>query len=465
MSPLLGMTMNWLQLLKHLLGQRYHLPSNWLPLLALLISCIFIVVCVANGVSIAIALIFVWLIMAYALNQSGYDWSTLIDFSKKGAFSASIVIQIFLLIGWLTSMWQASGTIPTIISVGLSFLEPSLFVVCAFLLPALVSGLLGTSLGTVGTIGLVLIIIAKAGGIPADMVAGAIIAGAYVGDRNSPLSSSASLVAALTHTSVPRNIGPMFMNSLPALLVSIVLYTALSFMYPLETAESNLTEQIASTFTMTPMLWIPVAIVVALLPFKLSIRWPIGLSALAASVLAYLYQGHSVLELINMSFWGFTLPVDNPLSTIIHGGGIKVMAEPAVSIFVACAISGMLDGVGFWSSVRQLLEHAQTRSDIFVANVILSIITGGIGCSQSIATVMTHSIMRITYAKHKIQDKDVMLDFENTGIVLAPMIPWNIAAMIPTVMMDTSLTGYIPFAFYLYLLPLFHWYQLRKRSM
>lgn len=166
-----------------------------------------------------------------------------------------------------------------------------------------------------------------------------------------------------------------------------------------------------------------------------------------------------------MSFWGFTLPVDNPLSTIIYGGGIKVMAEPAVSIFVACAISGMLDGVGFWSSARQLLEHAQTRSDIFVANVILSIITGGIGCSQSIATVMTHSIMRITYAKHKIQDKDVMLDFENTGIVLAPMIPWNIAAMIPTVMMDTSLTGYIPFAFYLYLLPLFHWYQLRKRSM
>ena len=113
---------------------------------------------------------------------------------------------------------------------------------------------------------------------------------------------------------------------------------------------------------------------------------------------------------------------------------------------MATAISGMLEGVGFWNDVRQLLERAKTRSDVFAANVGLALLTGAVGCSQAIAVVMTHSIMRITYAQRGIQDEDVMLDFENSGIVIAPLQPWNIAAYVPVVMMGTSTAGYVPFA-------------------
>lgn len=138
------------------------------------------------------------------------------------------------------------------------------------------------------------------------------------------------------------------------------------------------------------------------------------------------------------------------------------MFIPTLSIFMATAISGMLEGVGFWNDIRQLLERARTRSNLFAANVVLALLTGAIGCSQAIAVVMTHSIMRTTYAQRGVQDEDVMLDFENSGILIAPLLPWNIAAYVPIVMIDTSTAGYVPFAFFLYLVPLIYWLRLRK---
>ena len=93
-----------------------------------------------------------------------------------------------------------------------------------------------------------------------------------------------------------------------------------------------------------------------------------------------------------------------------------------------------------------------------------SFITGALGCSQAIAVIMTHSIMRTTYAKERIQDENVMLDFENSGILIAPLQPWNIAALVPIIMLDISPAGYIPFEFFLYLVPLIYWYRLRRKE-
>ena len=105
------------------------------------------------------------------------------------------------------------------------------------------------------------------------------------------------------------------------------------------------------------------------------------------------------------------------------------MFIPTLSIFMATAISGMLEGVGFWNDIRQLLERAKTRSDVFAANVGLAFLTGAVGCSQAIAVVMTHSIMRITYAQRGIQDEDVMLDFE---IVAFSSLHYNHGISLPT---------------------------------
>ena len=460
--------MKWLQLilnafLKYQQG-RSLMPKNTESLIGLLISILVIIIAVANGIAIGYALIVVWCIMAYVFYRKGYQPKELLNLSWTGAKTSIVVMQIFLLIGWLIAMWQAAGIIPMIIATGIDLIDPSLFIACAFLLTAIVSMLLGTALGTVGTIGIVLITMARAGNIPENIVAGAIIAGAYFGDRNGPLSSSASLVAALTHTKVSSNIPLMFKAGLPALVISTVLYLILSQWFPLNYENSLLSDTIHFIFNIDWTLWIPVIIVIALLPLKLSIRWPIGLSALAAAILAYTNQGATLSDLGWYTLTGFKLPHYNPLADIIHGGGLQTMFIPTLSIFMATAISGMLEGVGFWNDVRQLLERAKTRSDVFSANVGLALLTGAVGCSQAIAVVMTHSIMRITYAQRGIQDEDVMLDFENSGIIIAALLPWNIAAYVPVVMIGTSTAGYIPFAFFLYLVPLLYWLRLRNQD-
>ena len=401
--------MKWLQLLlqaylKYKQG-RTMMPNNMGLLISLIVSIIIILASVMFSVPIGYALILVWLCFAYALYRQGYNPKDLLRMSWTNAKTSIVVMQIFLLIGWLIAMWQASGIIPMIIASGIELINPNLFIICAFLITSCVSMLLGTSLGTVGTIGIVLITIAKAGNLPIDIVAGAIMAGAYLGDRNSPLSSSASLVAALTHTKV---------NSV--------------------------------------------------LPTKLSIRWPIGISALAATILAVIHQNYTVMDMLQFTVLGFHLPDYNPLSDIIHGGGLQTMWIPTLSIFMACSISGMLEGVGFWNDIRSLLQHVSGRAKLFASNVLIAFITGALGCSQAIAVIMTHSIMRTTYAKERIHDEDVMLDFENSGILIAALQPWNIAALVPVIMMDVSPAGYVPFAFFLYLVPLIYWYRLRRKE-
>ena len=460
--------MKWLQLilnafLKYQQG-RSLMPKNTESLIGLLISILVIIIAVANGIAIGYALIVVWCIMAYVFYRKGYQPKELLNLSWTGAKSSIVVMQIFLLIGWLIAMWQAAGIIPMIIATGIDLIDPSLFIACAFLITAIVSMLLGTAFGTVGTIGIVFTTMARPGNIPEDIVAGAIIAGAYFGDRNGPLSSSASLVAALTHTKVSSNIPIMFKAGLPALIISTVLYLILSQWFPLNYENSLLSDTIHFIFNIDWTLWIPVIIVIALLPLKVSIRWPIGVSALAAAILAYTNQGATLSDLGWYTLTGFKLPHYNPLADIIHGGGLQTMFIPTLSIFMATAISGMLEGVGFWNDLRQLLERAKTRSDVFAANVGLTLLTGAVGCSQAIAVVMTHSIMRITYAQRGIQDEDVMLDFENSGILIAPLLPWNIAAYVPIVMMGTSTAGYVPFAFFLYLVPLLYWLRLRNQD-
>jgi len=146
--------MKWLQLilnafLKYQQG-RARMPRNVEPLIGLLVSILVIIIAVANSIAIGYALIAVWCIMAFVFYRKGYQPKELLNLSWTGAKTSIVVMQIFLLIGWLIAMWQAAGVIPMIIATGIDLISPSIFIASAFLLTALVSMLLGTALGTVG---------------------------------------------------------------------------------------------------------------------------------------------------------------------------------------------------------------------------------------------------------------------------------------------------------------------------
>lgn len=450
----------------------FFLPPHWqqlvryLPvLLALLLSCFLLSLAVLTGQSILLPMIASWLAFAMALRRLNFTVDEILRMSKAGLRASLKVIQIFVFIGLMVSLWQAAGTLPAIISYSLSLITPGAFLILAFLLTTLVSMLTGTSLGTVGTIGLALITLARVGNVPLDLTAGAIMSGAYVGDRNSPMSSSAILIATLTQTKVPDNVRRMFKSSIPALLLSTLLYGGLSFFYPLQNADQTLVDEIHQAFVINPWLLTPALLMLALVLARISIKYAMSASTLLAIGLALYFQHTPWIDLLRYAVFGFAMPENSPLAHILRGGGLLSMVTPSLVVGIACALSSMIEEAGLLQLFQQKLLALRRRSHLFAVNVLCSLLTGAIGCSQSVAIVMTYYLLRVVYAKSYVTAEDMAIDFENAPIVLSPLIPWNIAAIVPTVMLGVTMTGYIPYAFFLYLLPLTYGVMLHRQRI
>jgi NhaC family Na+:H+ antiporter len=359
---------------------------------------------------------------------------------------------------------MSAGTVPGVVFYGIQLMNPKFFILYAFVLSAMVSFLLGTSLGTVGTVGIALIVMAKSGSVNPDVAAGAIIAGAYFGDRCSPMSSSANLVANLTGTSLFKNIKIMFKTGFWPLLVSIGLYGLLSFSQPLRFTGVSIDYDISNTFNLGGVVLFPAMIILLLSAFKVNVRLSMLLSILAAVAVSVLTQGYSLFEVLKFSVAGFYLPPANPLATILSGGGILSMWKAAFVVYTSCALAGIFQGTNLLSGIETFFSRPKSRSGLFFNTTAVSLLTGAFGCNQSIATVLTNHIMHSAYQDRQLAQTEIASDLENTGIVLSALIPWNLASFVPTLTLGVSGTHFIPFAFYLYLIPVMTFLSLRLKE-
>lgn len=436
-------------------------PLNVRYLLGATLGSIFLVFyAVSTDQTILFPLIASWCLYSWVLRRSGLSANAILQYSKEGFGPAMKVIQVLACIGPLIALWQAAGTLPSLIVYSLTIIVPSLFVISAFLLTTIISVATGSSFGAVGTLGLAMIMLARLGNVPIELIAGAVISGAYIGDRNSPMSSSAALVAALTGTTVRGNLKPMFLSSLPALVLTTLLYGLISFAYPLQTIDLTVWQTLHDSFVITPWALLPIIVLFGLIAGRCSVKIAMIISALFAAAIAILVQQDSITNLVHYLLQGFTLPASSPLVTIIKGGGWQSMIMPALIILVASCLSSLLDKAGVLQVFQQRLLAFTKHSHLFAVNCLISLFIAAIGCSQAVACILGFYLLRVVYAKSNVTDEMTAIDFENTGIVLAPLIPWNIAAYVPTVMMGVSMTGYWPYAFFLFLLPITYGAQL-----
>lgn len=415
-----------------------------------------------KGIFVGIPLLIGLCIFTFISWRKEFSLKDICMMSFNGGKKAFVVLKIFILIGAITAIWMAAGTVPAIVYYGIKLINPSYFILYAFLISSLVSVLLGTSLGTVSTVGLALIVMAKGGNVDLNLAAGAIIAGAYFGDRCSPMSSSANLVANLTETDIFTNIRNMFSSSVIPFILSIILYTVFSFTQPLSFVESSIDREILNSFHIDWLVLLPAILIVVFSVFKVNVKSSMLCSILIAVLLSVFIQHHNMKDIINYLFFGFYLNPDNPLYSIIKGGGILSMWQAALVVYVSCALAGIFAGTNMLSSVEKVLARAKTRVELFACTIVVSILTAAFGCNQSMATVLTNQLVTSTYQEKHIDKYTLALDLENTGIVLAALIPWNIAAFVPTTTMDVSPVGFIPYAFYLYLLPLVCFVRLKS---
>ena len=424
--------------------------------IALAASFAALLIAVQQGLSVVYPLMGALVMLMGVYRLRGFPWRQMARLMAKGVRQSAGVISILLMIGLVVASWLIAGTVPALVYYGLQIIHPQWFFVSAFILSAGISILLGTSFGTAGTIGLALMIIARGAGVDEHWAAGAIIAGIYVGDRCSPMSSSAHLVATITDTDIYQNLRHMMATSWVALLLSIGVYAIASRRHSISLVDSKLLASIPDHFSIHPITLLPAALLVVLTLLKMPVQRTLMISLGSAIVLALSLQSQSLVAIASTLLVGLQLPSTDPLSQMFQGGGLWGMTKVCTVVVVSTALAGLLSGVGTFNQLGRWLSRWSGNRGLFGSTVVAGSLTSTFGCTQTLAILLTQQITQPLYTSSATHQNQLAIDLENSAVVLAPLVPWNIAGLVPATILLTD-AGFIPYAVYLYLLPLLNW--------
>jgi Na+:H+ antiporter, NhaC family len=424
-------------------------------LVALLVSFVLLVVSVLQGVFVAYPLLVAMAIVLVTLRSRGFGWNALLSMASAGSKKSLPVLSVLLLIGALVAVWIAAGTVPALVYYGVQLIHPRSFILAAFGLTALVSWLIGTSFGAVGTVGIALMIMANGSGVSSHPIAGAIIAGAYVGDRCSPMSSSAHLVASVTGTRLLTNIQRMWRSSLLPLALTSGIYGLLSWFHPTR-LDRTFTDEMAIWFNLHPLTLLPAVLILGLALLRVEVKRSMLISTACAGAIALTLQSYSLPELSHFAVAGFQLNSGTALDSILTGGGLLSMARVSLVVILSTAFVGLFAGTHCLSVVKRWLPHNPSPARRFLTTVLIGTASAAFGCTQTIAILLTQDLVSAEYPHSATGASDLALDLENTVVVISPLIPWNIAGLVPATVLMTD-AGFVPYAVYLYLLPLIGW--------
>ncbi len=363
------------------------------------------------------------------------------------------IIYILLLISILISTWLSCGTIPAIVYYSLKYINPNLFILFCFIITSITSFLIGTSFGTVSAIGIPLIIIAQSSNLNLNLVGGAIISGAYFGDRCSPLSSSLLLLCNLTNVELFSYVKKVFIYGIIPTIICIIFYFYFSLKNPLISVDNSLTNDLFKYFNINLLLLTPALIVILLSLKKVPITKSITISVIIAIIISLAIQKTNFFDLLKYMIFGYT--ATSSLSDIIKGGGILSMLKTCYIIIISCCLTGFFDGLNIFAGFENYLHKFNlNRTKRFLITLFLGLVIAAIGCSQTIAFILTIEILRNTYEHYN--NDDMAMEFSDSAIVTSALVPWCIAALIPTAVLNISNFKFIPYAIFLYIIPLCH---------
>ena len=418
-------------------------------------------VCLVMGWSFLWALLLGLALFTLHGRKQGHSLQTMWGMAWSEGRKVLIVLRIFVFIGAITALWRSGGTIVFFIYYGVQAISPKLFVLVAFLLTALIAYALGTSFGVIGTAGIVLMALARSGGVSEAVAAGAILSGAYFGDRCSPASSSAALVAAATGTALERNLRRMHRTGWLPYAVSLAVYAALSVTHPLAAVDGQVLTTLAETYRLGWWTALPAAAIIVLPLCRVSIRRSMAVSVLAALAVTLWGQGGQLWDVLRDTVLGYR-PAGGALQQVLAGGGVVSMLTATLMAISAGMYAGLLDSAGVLDGVRRHAAALARRAGRFPACAAVCALAGMIFCNQSAGPVVADQLLEETYRARGQGGEELALDIENSGIVMAPLIPWNISVSIPLVMLGADASA-IPYEVLLYAIPLC--YLLTKRRV
>jgi NhaC family Na+:H+ antiporter len=388
----------------------------------------------------------------------GYGYLQIRELMTSSLARAMPAIYIFILIGMVISSFMHSGTIATLMFYGLSWLNPSLFLAVGMLLCALMSVATGTSWGTVGTLGVVLIGIGSAMNIPLPLVAGMIVCGATFGDKMSPISDTTNLAAMSAGTDLYRHIYSMLFTTIPTFILTLVIFFIIGLSYgdqDLHFDEVNAIQSaLTNNYSLTPLITLMPLILLATLSIrKVPAEVTMSCSIVLAVLIAIFYQSTSPISVLN-ALWENTpesTGIQN-LDALLGRGGISSMSWTLLLALMAIALGGILHGAGFLSALLAGIIARVKRTTTLITTTILSGFLGNIAMGEAyISIILSCQLFKPKYEQQNLDNAILSRSVEEGSTMTTGLIPWTTAGAFYSATLGVDVLSYAPYAFFNYL--------------
>lgn len=385
--------------------------------------------------------------------RAGYKWDDIQDGIIDGIKMSMQAILILMIVGMLIGVWILAGVVPTMIYYGLKILSPGIFLVATCLICCIVSLATGSSWTTAGTVGVALMGVGMGLGMPLPMVAGAIISGAYFGDKMSPLSDTTNLAPAMAGSDLFDHVKHMIYTTGPSLLIALILYGILGARYAgkeLDVAQINqLLDGLAGQFAINPLLFIPPIIVILMVVFKVpAIPGLIG-GVVLGGIFAVIFQGAGMSAIIEASHYGFVsetgiVEIDDLLSR----GGLDSMMWTVSLIMIAMSFGGVLERTGMLNALlEKVLTVVNSTGSLVLATVLSCFFINLTSGDQYMSLVVPGRMFKNAYAERGLHPKNLSRVLEDAGTLSSPLIPWNTCGAFMLSTLAVHPFAYLPYAF------------------
>lgn len=400
------------------------------------------------------------------------SYKFMIDKVAENLQSVTGALLILLFVGALAGTWLISGIIPAMIYYGLQILHPIIFLPACIIICAIISLATGSSWTTSATVGIALIGIGKVLGIPVGMVAGAVISGAYFGDKLSPLSDTTNLAPAMAGGELFSHIRYMTYTTVPSIVITIIVFTILSLTQNTTGAADteSLMLAIEEKFTITPLLFIVPAVVILLIVKKSPPLIALLIGSLLGGVFALLFQIKILLEITEASVLSFevgyraimdSMTVSTEITTknallndLFTSGGMEGMLGTIWLIICAMVFGGIMDAIGALERISSaLLNWAQTTFQLFASTVASCLAINLTASDQYLSIVIPGKMFSKAYKNRKLAPENLSRTLEDSGTVTSVLIPWNTCGAYQSGVLGVDVGEYFIYAIFNWLSP------------
>ena len=383
--------------------------------------------------------------------------------------SIAIPIVILLLVGALAGTWKVSGVIPAMVYYGLNLIDPSVFLPLTLIVTAVVSLTTGSSYTTSATVGIALVAVGTAFNISPGMTAGAVISGAYFGDKMSPLSDTTNLAPAMAGSDLYTHIKYMMLTTVPTFIITFIVFSLISFNIDTSTTGDmssiiSLSDTISNDFYISPILFLVPVLVIILAYLKIRPIIALSSGVFLAVIFALIFQ-QNILETIDSSdlnavfnsvFLDTEIPTENNrIERLYNSGGMKGMLWTINLTLCAMIFGGSMDAIGALSKITSaLLERAKNMFGLFVSTVISCLGINIAASDQYLAIVIPGKMFKDAYEERGLAPENLSRTLEDSGTVTSALIPWNTCGAYHYGVLGVSVPEYFIYAIFNWMSPI-----------